>query len=125
MTTLQYIKDVVTLELDVDKCIGCGMCELVCPHAVFAIEDKKARIIDRDNCMECGACEINCPVDAISVRAGVGCAAGVIMGTYGGAGKGCDCAVNINDLENGKANKDDSDDNNKSDGEGGGSCCCC
>ena len=123
MTYLQYIKDVVTLKYDEDKCIGCGMCELVCPHAVFIIEGSKARITDINNCMECGACEMNCPVDAISVRAGVGCAAGVIAGTYGGAGDCCDCAVNINDLDSEKVNvnRTDDDDDDKC---GGGSCCC-
>ena len=59
-------------------CIGCGRCLEVCPHQVFVLEGKRARIQDRDACMECGACALNCPVKAISVDAGVGCAAGLI-----------------------------------------------
>lgn len=86
---LRYLEDVVTLELDMEKCIGCGMCEIVCPHRVFAVADGKARILDRDACMECGACEKNCPVDAIQVRAGVGCAAGIIRGALGVKGDCC------------------------------------
>ncbi|MEN6379936.1 MAG: 4Fe-4S binding protein, partial [Synergistaceae bacterium] len=51
---LKYIKNVATLKLDTDKCIGCGMCEIVCPHAVFILKNNKAAINDIDMCMECG-----------------------------------------------------------------------
>jgi NAD-dependent dihydropyrimidine dehydrogenase PreA subunit len=84
-----YLKNVVTLGLDEDKCIGCGMCEKVCPHAVFAMNERKALIVDRDACMECGACAQNCPVDAIEVMAGVGCAAAVIQGSIAGTEPAC------------------------------------
>jgi len=59
MARLRYLVNVVTLELDVDKCIGCQMCTEVCPHGVSAIENEKAVIVDRDACMECGACARN------------------------------------------------------------------
>jgi len=58
---LAYLPGVVTLTLDAAKCDGCGMCAVACPHAVFAIEDGKSRIVDGDGCMECGACARNCP----------------------------------------------------------------
>ncbi|HIE27522.1 TPA: 4Fe-4S dicluster domain-containing protein [Candidatus Poribacteria bacterium] len=75
MANLTYLKNVVTLELFSDKCIGCGMCVTVCPHSVFVINDRKARILNHNACMECGACAQNCPSDAISVRSGLcGCA---------------------------------------------------
>ena len=38
MTGLRYLSNVVTLRLDETQCTGCGMCEMVCPHAVFRIE---------------------------------------------------------------------------------------
>lgn len=69
---LNYIKDVATLKLDVDKCIGCRLCSTVCPHGVFIIHNRKAEIVDKDKCIECGACAKNCPTDAIEVRSGVG-----------------------------------------------------
>ena len=49
---IRYLKDVVTLELDPDKCVGCTRCTQVCPHAVLEMKDKCALIIDRDACME-------------------------------------------------------------------------
>jgi NAD-dependent dihydropyrimidine dehydrogenase PreA subunit len=80
MTQFVYLKDVVTLELDRDKCTGCRVCESVCPHGVLVREGKKAHIAQLDACMECGACARNCRAEALTVRAGVGCAAGVING---------------------------------------------
>ena len=89
-----YLKNVVTLGLNVDKCNGCGMCTVVCPHNVFEIKDKKSNIIDKDACMECGACEKNCKPKAITVSSGVGCAAGIIRGALGGTDPDCCCGTN-------------------------------
>jgi NAD-dependent dihydropyrimidine dehydrogenase PreA subunit len=88
----KYFKNVVTLRLDSEKCVGCGMCAEVCPHGVFAIDQKKAAITDRDACMECGACEKNCPFAAIEVKTGVGCAAAVINGLLTGTEPSCGCS---------------------------------
>jgi len=88
----RYLKDVATLRLAADKCIGCGRCEEVCPHRVFSVNDNKAQIVDKDLCMECGACAKNCPVNAITVKTGVGCAAAVIMGWLKGSEPSCDCS---------------------------------
>ena len=97
---LRYIESVVTLELNQDKCNGCGMCKRVCPHGVFDLMDGKAVLKDRGACMECGACAGNCTEGALDVRTGVGCAAGVIMGWINGTEPTCDCS-----------------------GEGGSTCC--
>lgn len=78
MKGFRHLKDVSTLELDQPKCISCGRCAEVCPHQVFALVEKRARIMDFDTCMECGACARNCPSAAIRVDAGVGCATGLI-----------------------------------------------
>jgi len=98
-----------TLALDQAKCIGCGACADVCPHAVFEIVKRTgqedagnpvgkaaslssglARIESPERCMECGACALNCPADAISVSAGVGCAAAVVNRLLGRTGE-CSC----------------------------------
>lgn len=78
MKNYRYISDIVTLELDQQTCVGCGLCVNVCPHNVFVMNSGRAAIFDRDVCMECGACSLNCPVKAIKVDSGVGCASGMI-----------------------------------------------
>lgn len=102
MRALSYLKN-NTLLLNEEKCIGCGKCLEVCPHSVFSLEGRKARIIGKRYCMECGACMKNCPVEAINVEAGVGCAAAVIQGILTGSEPACGCS-------------DDNDNNS--------SCCC-
>ncbi len=89
MINLRYLPDVATLQLDQNLCDGCKMCTEVCPHAVFAVENKKARIVDLDACMECGACAQNCEPRAISVNPGVGCAAAIIYGALKGSDAVC------------------------------------
>lgn len=88
----KYLKNVSTLELNLDKCTGCGMCINVCPHNIFSISEKKAQINDKDLCMECGACFNNCPFSAIKVEVGVGCAAAIINGMITGKEPSCDCS---------------------------------
>jgi NAD-dependent dihydropyrimidine dehydrogenase PreA subunit len=99
---MRYLANVATLHLDIERCTGCGRCAEVCPHGVFAIEGKKARVVDRDLCMECGACMANCAFGAVEVGAGVGCASALIKSMITGGPAVCGC----------------------SDEKGGGSGCC-
>lgn len=89
---LKYLKNAATLKLSDEKCTGCGRCTEVCPHGVFSVIDKKARVKDIDLCMECGACARNCPANVIDVDAGVGCASAVITGWLTGREPSCDCS---------------------------------
>lgn len=109
MDRLIYLKDVVTLDLDKEKCVGCGMCLLVCPHEVFLQDNGSVGIQNRDACMECGACAKNCAPGAIRVNSGVGCAAAVINAALGRKNASCCCI-------------DDSQDNTE-DRQGQFTCC--
>jgi NAD-dependent dihydropyrimidine dehydrogenase PreA subunit len=97
MGKMIYLKNVTTLRLQEDRCVGCGMCLAVCPHEVFALNNGKAKIRDRDACMECGACARNCPTEAIRVQAGVGCAAAVINTALGRKNSACCCVIEPQD----------------------------
>jgi NAD-dependent dihydropyrimidine dehydrogenase PreA subunit len=79
----RYLRNVSTLKLDADRCVGCGMCLSVCPQQVWRLQDRKAVIVDLDGCMECGACALNCAEGAITVRKGVGCANAIIVSALG------------------------------------------
>jgi ferredoxin len=91
MSGFTYLRNVVTLRLDAEMCVGCGSCETVCPHAVFAVTDGRSTICDRDACMECGACALNCATGAITVKRGVGCASALINAALGRT-QACCCA---------------------------------
>jgi len=73
-----------TLQYNPALCIGCEMCWIVCPHAVFEQDGRKARMVRQEACMECGACQFNCPTAAIAVESGVGCAAAMIQAALSG-----------------------------------------
>lgn len=91
MERFRHLEGVTTLQFLAEKCVGCGLCAAVCPHAVFAVAEGKAQVVDRDGCMECGACARNCPVQALAVNAGVGCASAIIKSWVTGGEPTCGC----------------------------------
>jgi len=53
----------MTVEVDKEKCTGCGICVESCALNAIKIEDGKAVI--SEECVECGACINQCPAEAI------------------------------------------------------------
>ena len=78
-----------TLQYNPGLCVGCAMCSMVCPHGVFEMNGRVARLVRHQACMECGACQRNCPSGAIVVDSGVGCAAAMISAALTGKEATC------------------------------------
>ncbi|MCL2392476.1 MAG: 4Fe-4S binding protein [Oscillospiraceae bacterium] len=88
----RYLKNVTTLTFDSEKCTGCGLCETVCPHSVFELNEGKLYLTNKDACIECGACALNCPTKALFVNPGTGCASAFIFGWLTDDEPACDCS---------------------------------
>lgn len=59
------------VEIDVNKCIGCGGCAEVCPTRLINIFDlsQETRVLEfeLERCVHCGRCEEVCPENAITL----------------------------------------------------------
>lgn len=54
------------MQIDVDKCVGCGGCVNLCPQLAIYFIDNKA-FIDQFKCTECRNCVYACGVTAPNV----------------------------------------------------------
>jgi heterodisulfide reductase subunit A len=59
--------DAITAVVDKDLCIGCGLCEEICPYGAPKIEEGKSEIREI-SCRGCGSCAAECPKRAITMR---------------------------------------------------------
>ncbi len=61
-------KEQHALKMDVqnDKCVGCGQCAKVCPEQAITIENRKASV-SHDKCIGCGECMTVCKPKAIGM----------------------------------------------------------
>ena len=54
------------IQIDEEKCNGCGLCVTACHESAIALIDGKAKLIRDDYCDGMGDCLPNCPTGAIS-----------------------------------------------------------
>jgi electron transfer flavoprotein alpha subunit len=54
------------INIDIEKCDGCGSCVSACPFDAIEIANDKAQV--NDKCTLCGACQQACPLDAIEIE---------------------------------------------------------
>jgi electron transfer flavoprotein alpha subunit len=54
------------LKIDIDGCIGCGVCESTCTFGAIRVEDGHAVVGDK--CTLCGSCVDACEVGALSIE---------------------------------------------------------
>jgi len=63
------------IEFDSDRCKGCGLCVIFCPHQNIRMSDilneqghPYAELVDADRCTGCGLCYRMCPDTAIAIH---------------------------------------------------------
>jgi len=55
------------IQIDLDKCVGCGNCVPSCPFGLLEIIGEKVQV--KDGCTFCGACQEVCDYEAIVIEA--------------------------------------------------------
>jgi len=55
------------IQIDLEKCVGCGNCVPVCPFGLLEIVDDKVQL--KEGCTFCGACQEACAYEAIIIEA--------------------------------------------------------
>jgi len=55
------------IEVDEEKCIGCGDCVDVCPVDVYEMQNEKSVPVNAEECIGCESCVEACEQEAITV----------------------------------------------------------
>ena len=60
--------NLITYEIEADKCKGCTLCAKKCPANAISGELKNAHVINQDMCIKCGQCVTLCKFGAIKTN---------------------------------------------------------
>ncbi|TFF86197.1 MAG: CoB--CoM heterodisulfide reductase iron-sulfur subunit A family protein [Promethearchaeota archaeon] len=64
--------EMIVADVNNDECVGCGLCEAVCPYEAITMENlnpyKIVSVTDEIKCQGCGICVASCPVGARDLR---------------------------------------------------------
>lgn len=55
------------VEIDQDRCKGCGKCVSICPKSLIKVVDRKAVVAEPDRCDGLAGCIHRCPEGAITI----------------------------------------------------------
>ena len=58
----------MSVDVDRDLCIRCGICVESCPLDCLRLNDEGFPYMEYIECWYCGACEVECPKKAILIR---------------------------------------------------------
>jgi len=58
----------LSVKIDQETCIACGLCQKVCPSDSILTLDTKKRRITKNSCLTCFRCQEVCPSGAITYR---------------------------------------------------------
>lgn len=57
----------MSIRVDDKKCVGCGVCQEICPLDCIRMNEDHRPYVRYDKCWYCGSCQIDCPQEAIKI----------------------------------------------------------